>query len=198
MLINQALLIAKGLKSEIKPFPFQLDMIQGVKSYIEDGETRILMIAPCGAGKTMMASILSKDEIGKGGKVLFLVDLNCLISQALSSLASFGLFPQKYQGKHKPSPDADCVVASIQSLSVGLKKHPQKVKEILGDISMVFADEAHDLAYRTGYKSLIDLYPSSVKIGLTATPYRLSAKEYLGQHYDRVVLAPPPSEMIRM
>lgn len=185
-------------KPKITPFPFQLDMIQRVKSHIEDGETRILMIAPCGAGKTMMASILSKDEIAKKGKVLFLVDLNCLISQALSSLASFGLFPQKYQGKHKPSPDADCVVASIQSLSIGLKKYPQRVKEILGDISMVFADEAHDLAYRTGYTSLIDLYPNSVKIGLTATPYRLSSKEYLGQHYDQVVSAPPPSEMIRM
>lgn len=186
------------VKQEIKPFPFQLDMIQKVKLHIEDGQSRILMIAPCGAGKTMMASLLAKDEIAKGGKILFLVDLNCLVSQALRSLASFGLFPEKYQGRHKPSPKADCIVASIQSLSTGLKKNPQKVHDLLGNVTLIFADEAHDLAYRTGYTSLMELYPGAVKVGLTATPYRLSSKEYLGQHFDQVVAAPPPSEMIRM
>jgi superfamily II DNA or RNA helicase len=67
-----------------------------------------------------------------------------------------------------PRPSAPVQVCSIQTL------HERAVRRRsidLPDAKLVFVDECHHARAQT-YQSIIDAYPNSVIIGLTATPCR--------------------------
>ena len=60
-------------------------------------------------------------------------------------------------------------------------------------------DEAHITAFHRAYESLEAHYLSqgSSFLGLTATPWRLSKKEWLGERFDVLVQGPQPPEIVR-
>lgn len=203
-------------KSEgFKPFDFQSKMIEGVKTRIKLGDDRILVIAGCGAGKTFIAANLIHQCVTSANKrCLFLVDMNCLVDQAIEELHSFGLQPQRFQGKTVPSTGARVVVASLQTIGSWLRRKGEAaVANIIGNPRLLIVDEAHDTAWRKSYEFLDGFLGTNqvigdgmvernlngtIRIGLTATPYRLSSKQNLSQKFQSKVIAPHPPELIKL
>jgi len=199
-----SLLPLEAPASHVKPpelFHFQKGMVSAVYGQIKANQKRILVIAPCGSGKTVMASWILRDASVKAKNPLrcvFLVDLNCLLDQAANTLRSLSVPCTVFQGNRPVDWTAGVVVASAQTIQARLKR--KTLGEILGKVGLFVVDECHDLAYRSVYKNLEDDYlkTGTVFLGLTGTPWRMSRKQYLGQWYDTVVIAPQPPELIKL
>jgi len=181
-------------------YDFQSICIKEIYAHIRQNTQRILLVAPCATGKTTMASQVIYDATKRDKKpirCMFLVSLTCLIDQAAEALQNFGVDCSVLQGGREFDPEAQVVVASIQTIQSRIKK--QGLGEILGSFGVIFADETHVLCYNKVFKVIQDYYlkTGTVFIGLTATPWRTSTREYLGQWFDVTVVAPQPPELVK-
>lgn len=81
---------ALGRPKVIALRPYQSDAIVAVKDLRAPGE-RVLVVAPTGAGKTVIASQLIVDELDAGGTVLFIAHRTELIEQTYATLLARGI-----------------------------------------------------------------------------------------------------------
>lgn len=88
----------------------------------------------------------------------------------------------------------DGIKNPVQVISMQTLERRRKLLPQLLDGVVVF-DEAHLTSFRTLGREILSR-PEGICIGLTATPWRLSKREDLGQYYSHNVLAPLPSWMI--
>lgn len=181
--------------------PDQKACVSQIYSHIRNGVQRILLVAICGTGKTVMAGWIIRDATQRAKKpmrCLFLVPLTCLLKQAQDEFASLGVSATILQANRKFDQSANVVIASLDTVGSRLKK--QTVPELLGEgIGVVVIDECHYSSYRRATVALHDYYlrTGATILGLTATPWRTKKTEYMGQWFDEVVLAPQAPELIK-
>jgi len=172
-------------------------MLRQIYRWVRKGERRILAIAVMGAGKTVLASRIMADAVAKKKRAAFIVSLNCLLDQTAETLDRFGVHCSVLQGDRDFDNTAPAVVASIQTIRS--RRRGQSLEQILGrDIGVVFLDEAHITAWDSTYAEIAEWLPETPIIGLTATPWRLSKKQWLGQKFSASVVGPQPIDIIRM
>lgn len=166
--------------------PYQVDVVEAARERIRTGCKKLLIVAPTGSGKTVIgANIISSAE-AKGSGVLFLAHRRELIEQTVDKLVRFGVRPGVIMGGAKASPGRRVQVASIQALG-------NRIGE-LGDVDVVFVDEAHHATSNNLYGRALRCFPSAVVIGLTATPWRLDGAG-LSDVFDSHVLACTPRQL---
>lgn len=155
--------------------PYQNDAVQKIIDKILDGTKKIILRAPTGAGKTIIASriILGADK--KGSRVLFLAHRTELITQCSQKLHDLGIYHGIIKSGHNPHMTAKVHVASVATLVN--RKYP--------DPDIIIIDEAHH-ARAASYEKIINRYPKAVLIGLTATPARTDGKG-LGTLFDTII-----------
>ena len=73
----------------IQLYPYQEQLVTNLRQSFINGNKRVVLTAPTGAGKTVMFSYMIAQHIKKGGKVLVLTDRKKLLHQATSSFPSF-------------------------------------------------------------------------------------------------------------
>lgn len=140
---------------------YQTDSVEALREGIRQGRKRQVLVAPTGAGKTVIASYLLKQADDKGSYALFLVDRVSLVDQTSATLDDYGIKHGIVQGiNDRWAPRENVQVCSIQSLARrSLPRRP----------SLIIYDEAHAM-----YKSSLEFiaaHPEAVAIGLTATPF---------------------------
>ena len=134
---------------------------------------KVIMLAPCGAGKTVISSSILEDSLKKDKKVWFIVHRQELLKQA------------------KDTFDDDKIkVYMIQTLVNDIKK--EKINEIP---DMIIFDECQHSTSKT-YLELFNRFPNTYFLGLTATPCRLSGKP-LGDIYETIVKEIEADELIK-
>ena len=134
---------------------------------------KVIMLAPCGAGKTVISSSILEDSLKKDKKVWFIVHRQELLKQA------------------KDTFDDDRIkVYMIQTLVNDIKK--EKINEIP---DMIIFDECQHSTSKT-YLELFNRFPNTYFLGLTATPCRLSGKP-LGDIYETIVKEIEADELIK-
>jgi superfamily II DNA or RNA helicase len=193
--------IPLSLPGGMIPFPFQRQVVEEFFRHVNAGDRRILLCAGTGAGKTFMSAMI---VYSMGGRCVFLVDLNCLIEQAIAEFEQLGLRAVSYQGSVSKSAHnrlrmqfADVIVASCQTLESRRKK--QGLQEILGEVDLVIADECHTTAFSRAYSALRNTYKQATFLGLSATIKTQSPGDrYLGRFFDVVIRSPSMPEMIRI
>ncbi len=163
--------------------PYQEAAIHAARTRIAQGVRRILINAPTGAGKTVVAAGIVQLAVAKGKRVLFLAHRRELIEQTVAKLVDGGVlnFGVIMAGASMNNAMAPVQVASIQTL----------IRRELPPADIILIDEAHRAASRS-YLSIIANYPGAIVLGLSATPERLDGKGLDDLFDDMVVVETVP------
>lgn len=167
--------------------PYQVDAIERIRTAIRQGARRIVVVAPTGAGKTIMFTELIRLALAKGHRVLNLAHRLELIDQISAKLEILGLDHGVIQGSHwRVRPWCPVQVASVPTLSR---------RERLPEASVINVDECHHTT-APSFAGVIKSYdPDTVVLGWTATPERADGTG-LGEHYDQIIEVASVSELI--
>lgn len=140
--------------------------LQSAHALVNDATApAILVVSPCGSGKTYMFTDISGGAIDKGRKVLVLVHREELLDQAVQSITRLGVACGIIKADRASNPRAPIQVATVQTLH----SQPQSLPS---DIHIAHSDEAHHDEARTR-KALIQRFTGlELLMGWTATPSR--------------------------
>lgn len=164
---------------------YQEEALMQLRGRMAAGLRRILLVAPTGSGKTVMAAEMIRGAVNRGNPVLFLAHRKELIEQTSAKLRAFGVAHGIIKSGYQAHPWQQVQVASVQTLDA---RHLKKGRP-LPAARLIVVDEAHRTMGDT-YMDIIASYPRerTLVIGLTATPVRLDGKG-LGDMYEDLVEA---------
>tara|TARA_R110000851_G_scaffold147756_2_gene287764 strand:- start:1795 stop:3435 length:1641 start_codon:yes stop_codon:yes gene_type:complete len=144
-----------------------------IAKHAKAGARKILVSAPTGFGKTILAHDITKGAIEKSKRVLFTAHRITLAEQTFEKFED--LNPQFLQGKNKLDGDYQCLVATLQTL----------LNEEIPSPDIIIIDEAH-YAYESALiQSLFKKFPKALVIALSATP--VDNRDYLLEGFDAIV-----------
>lgn len=185
--------------------PYQSAMIDKARDLMRQNVRRVLMVAPTGAGKRLMAVHTIGRAVARGKRCWFLVHRKELLDQACRSLdeacVQFGVI----QSGVRPDYRQPVQVASVQTMTgrlgmtkqapIGsLRERQRSAAAELIEPDFIFADEAHHARAAT-WERILTGYPKAFVLGFTATPLRLDGRS-LGHQFDRLVIGPSTRELI--
>lgn len=155
-----------------------------IHSAIEQGwndATRLLVVEPTGAGKTVQFAMQCQSRVSEGGKVLILAHREELIAQAADKIERVtGIRAEREKAHEFASLEAQIVVGSIQTL-VKQKRLDRWPKD---HFSLVVVDETHRVLAKS-YQIVLRHFDEHANVlGVTATPRR-SDKRNLGQYFQK-------------
>jgi superfamily II DNA or RNA helicase len=182
---------------------YQERIVCEVKSYLNDRYRRVLVCAPTGSGKTVIAARLIDDYLREGKRILFIVHRDFLLYQTVRQVERRGIGAGLIAGGKVENRSAPLQIASVQTLA------RRAIDWFHPDI-LIF-DECHITNFQAAGERLLPKLSGSMApleadrqhseriraIGLTATPYRLNPREGLHEFYETVSIAPVPAELIR-
>jgi superfamily II DNA or RNA helicase len=164
--------------------PYQNTAIENLRASIRAKNSRVLLQAATGAGKTIIASEMIRRAIVKQKNVLFIAHRKEIINQTSGKLDNFEIDHGVIMANHERKNDYAVQVASIQTL----------MRRDKPEADLVIIDEAH-LSCSASYKAIVEHYADATIIGLTATPIRLDGKG-LGEIYSDIIQVVPMAQLI--
>jgi superfamily II DNA or RNA helicase len=162
--------------------PFQIQSVEDARDALRSGIRRLIIYGPTGSGKTVIAAKIMELAVGKGKRVVFVVNRITLVKQASVHLRKvWDLVHGIVQGDNTWGTDRDILVCSVNTLA--RRGYPPA--------DLVIIDEAHGATSPT-YRKLIKHYENTPCIGLTATPFTKG----LGTVFDRLIISATIPELI--
>jgi DNA repair protein RadD len=165
--------------------PYQQQAISDLRMAYRNGSAAPLLVAPTGMGKTVVFAAITQAAAARGRQVLILVHRRELIHQASAKLAAIGVDHGVIAAGITPA-NASVQVASVQTLIRRLDRAAAP--------DLIIIDEAHH-AVAGSWRKVIDHWPNSLLLGVTATPVRQDGRG-LGSMFDQLVLGPSTAELI--
>lgn len=162
----------------------QLEILNEVTEAIDSGLRRLVVQAPTGYGKTIVASELLRSYLDQGKRVLFVVPAISLVNQSVEVFDSQGLHDIGVMQAYHEMTDwrMPLQVASVQTLS----------RRTLPKADVVMIDEIHHF-FKFYEKWLLDPTWKDVPfIGLSATPWTKG----LGAWFQKLIIAATTQELI--
>ena len=155
----------------------QVSVIDRLRECVREGLRRIVMQAPTGFGKTLVASTITDSSLDKGRRVLFIVPALSLVDQTVEMFYRQGIDKVGViQAQHEMTDWSKPVqIATVQTLQN--RGMPQA--------NVIMIDEVH--RWFSYYAKML-LLPETQDvpiIGLSATPWTKG----LGMYFDRLVVA---------
>jgi len=150
---------------------YQATAFEAARQHIREGKRRILIVAPTGSGKTVLASAVMELTRDKGNRANFVVDRLSLIDQTSRTFMRYGLEHGVVQGSHPLyRPSQPIQICSVQT--VARRGWPESNVDVF--------DEAHVL--HQSHKARLK-QGGTICLGLTATPFTKG----LGKYFDAVI-----------
>ena len=164
-------------------YPHQSVAIETVYQRMGSGLYRVMLQAPTGFGKTLVAAEVIQRALAKGRRVVFTVPSISLIDQTIEKFRAEGITDIGVIQADHPGTDpfARVQIASVQTLA----------RRAFPDTDLVIVDEAHE-----AFKVIFDWMVAKPKlhfIGLSATPWTKG----LGRHYQDLIIAATTADLIR-
>ena len=167
--------------------PYQQKFIDDVNNEFDKGVKRVCGVAPCGAGKTVMAAAIVKSAIDNGQHVIFFVHRKELIDQTANTFCRFGIPFSIISAGNKPNYNLPVQIASVQTLVNRLN--------YIHTPDLLICDECHHIL-ADSYLKIVKRFGSNL-LGITATPQRMGGVN-LGDVFQSLVLAPSVRELITL
>lgn len=177
--------------------PYQQKIVDGVRSSYIGGKKSPLVVAPTGAGKTIIFSYIAATTTAKIDKVenrkkrvLILVHRVELLRQTSEKLTFFGVDHGLVNPLYSPKYYSNVQVASVQTLIKRLNKIQKP--------DLIVIDEAHHATAGT-WRKIIEAFPEAYVLGVTATPCRgdgTGLGKDAGGIFDDLVMGPQIKELI--
>lgn len=164
--------------------PQQVQLLNEIERSIADGCRRIMVQAPTGFGKTIVAGALARDTHRAGRRAIFTVPALSLIGQTVEKFYAEGVRDVGViQADHHLTNYARPIqVASVQSLQ----------RRYIPDADLVVIDEAHRWFEFYGEWLKRPEWANVPFIGLSATPWTRG----LGRHFDKLIIGSTTRELI--
>jgi DNA repair protein RadD len=161
--------------------PLQVPVVAAAQEAFRRAKN-ILIQAPCGFGKTELATYLLKITKAKGNRGAFIMDRISLVDQASDRFKKYGLAHGVTQAQHEDFDPLETIqVCSLQTIS-GKRGWPEVKLQIIDECHVLSTKLKERLAARKCYT-----------IGLTATPFTKG----LGKYFDVVINAATTNQLIR-
>ena len=171
--------------------PYQDEVIAEFWRAVDAGQRRIIIVAPTASGKTVIAREIIKQARSKASGSLFLAHRREILTQTSNKLT--GIPHGVIRPGDQPRPLELVQVASVQTL------HRRAVKTAtleLPEAGLVIVDECHHVVAKS-YQSIIERYPDSILLGLTATPCRGDGRG-LGNVFQTMIQCPQVGDLVEM
>jgi DNA repair protein RadD len=171
--------------------PYQADVIDKFRSAVDAGQRKIMLVAPTGSGKTVIAGAIVGDAVARDQRVLFFSHRREITQQTSAKLYAVGIdhgiiqagFPLRL---HEP-----VQVASVQTLTARAIRGSAIE---LPAADLVIVDEAHHAPAET-YAKVLAKYSNAIILGLTATPCRRDGRG-LGNVFDALIECPQVADLV--
>lgn len=171
--------------------PYQESAIEGVREAFRAARRAPLLVAPTGAGKTVMFGFVAQQTASRGKRVLILAHRKELIRQASRKLYDAAVPHGIIAPGHTPTRDL-VQVASVQTLGRRLSDPRYSAPDL------IVVDEAHH-AVAGQWRDIVTAYPQARILGVTATPERLDGKGLgieAGGIFDALVIGPAVADLV--
>lgn len=136
---------------------YQENLINKVKDSWKNGYKHPCIVAPCGAGKTVILAEMAKKATEKKKRVMFIVHRKELCEQTSKTFEKYGV-DMNY-----------CSVNMIQTLANNLDEVEKP--------DFIMVDENHH-SKANSYKKIFEKFTDIYRIGVTATPTRLDGSGF--------------------
>ncbi len=173
--------------AEIELRPYQENFISNLRAAFRKGYRRVIGVAPCGAGKTIMTGWMIKESLKKGFRSVFIVHRKELIDQTAEAFERLHLPFGVIASGCKPIYELPVQIASVQTLINRLEDLPEP--------DFIICDECHHIMANT-YRQIIGYWEKAALLGVTATPVRLNQKEKLKKIFRKIVVGASTPELI--
>ena len=167
--------------------PYQIKLVRGAYRAISNGQHPCL-VAPTGAGKTVMAAHMAREAYEAGWCVAFLTHRNQIREQAMGALGAIAQVTPLV-GSWFDSSGELVLVGSVQSVARWCGHWG-----IPGRKTLLFLDEAHHAVSESWGKAVEVIRPDAM-VGLTATPQRLDGQGLDGV-FDTLVQEVNPKDLM--
>jgi superfamily II DNA or RNA helicase len=171
---------------ELTLYPFQKKLIHDVKRSIAEKKKAPLVVAPTGAGKTIIFAHIAQGAKAKLSKVLILVHRREILEQTLEKLYWLGVQAGQI-APDRPMTRDWVQVAMVQTLRNRLSRAQKP--------DIIIVDEAHH-AIAGSWGKVFEAWPDVLRIGFTATPERLDGTG-LRECFDDMIQGPSVSDLVR-
>ena len=163
---------------------YQTKAVDDCRKAFRDKNGRVLLVAPTGAGKTVMFAHMAQEAHRKGNRVVICAHREELVEQISNTLTKFDVTHGFVASARKSNATEAVIIASVQTLVNRLDKvNP----------NLIILDEAHH-AVAGSWRKIIEAYPKAKLLGVTATPQRLDGSG-LGDIFEEMVLGPQIKEL---
>lgn len=168
--------------------PYQQKFIADVRNEFRQNHKRVVGVAPCGAGKTIMTGWMTKQASSRGRRVIFFVHRQELIKQTSETFTNLEIPHGIICAGVSQQLELPVQIASVQTLARRLDKIPKP--------DLLICDECHHILAGT-YQKILDKWSDSYLLGVTATPQRMGGIN-LCDVFDSMIQAPDVKELIKL
>lgn len=139
----------------IQLYPYQETIVQKVRQSYANGYRAPCVVAPCGAGKSIIIAEIARKTTKKGNRVLFLVHRRELIDQIKGTFGFVGV--------------------NLELVEFGMVQTIVRKLDKIDKPQLIITDENHH-GLAKSYRKIYDYFSDVPKLGFTATPVRLNGK----------------------
>lgn len=166
--------------------PYQRAVVEKVRELEAAGRRRIVCVAPCGSGKTVIAGSLIRQAVTRGEKALFFVHRRELIQQVSDTCSRLGVDHALICADSPMDLSKPLQLASVQTL----------INRQIPPPDLLICDECHHIL-ADSYLKILERFKGARLLGFTATPLRMGGQT-LGDVFEDMVLAPDVAQLINL